>query len=82
MQAFFADMVGTTVTPAHCFDSAELTDLTPDLDTATAVHDVAEHASEATASALMTPKCGLVHDMITQASEAAPTAMVWCGVGP
>ena len=44
MQAF-TDLVGTAVVPAHCF--AELTDLTPALDTATNVHDIAEQASEA-----------------------------------
>ena len=46
MQAF-TDLVGTAVVPAHCFDSAELTDLTPALDTATAAHDMADQASEA-----------------------------------
>lgn len=49
MQAF-TDLVGTAVVPAHCFDSAELTDLTPALDTATVVHDMAAQASEATHS--------------------------------
>ena len=47
MQASFTDLVGTAVVPAHCFDSDELTDLTPALDTATAAHDMAEQASEA-----------------------------------
>jgi hypothetical protein len=47
MQASFTELVGTAVVPAHCFDTTELTDLTPALDTATAVHDMAEHASEA-----------------------------------
>ena len=42
MQATFTDLVGTAVVPAHCFDSTELTDLTPALDTATAAHDKAE----------------------------------------
>jgi hypothetical protein len=46
MQAF-TDLVGTTAVPAHAFDIAELTELTPTLDTATAAHDVAEQASEA-----------------------------------
>ena len=46
MQAF-TDLVGTAIVPAHCFNSAELTDLTPALDTATDVHDMADQASEA-----------------------------------
>jgi len=33
MQAF-TDLVGTSAVPAHCFDSTELTDLTPALDPA------------------------------------------------
>ncbi len=41
----FTDLVGTTAVPAHAFDIAELTDLTPTLDTAMAAHDIAE-ASE------------------------------------
>ena len=43
----FTDLVGTSAVPAHCFDIAELTDLTPTLDTAMATHDMAERASEA-----------------------------------
>ena len=43
----FTDLVGAAVVPAHCFDSTELTDLTPALDPATAVHDMAAQASEA-----------------------------------
>ena len=49
MQAF-TDLVGTSAVPAHCFDSTELTDLTPALDPATAVHDMVAQASEATAN--------------------------------
>ena len=45
MQAF-TDLVGTAVVPARCFDSTELTDLTPALDTAMDVHDIAQQASE------------------------------------
>ena len=45
MQAF-TDLVGAAVVPAHHY-TAELTDLTPALDTATDVHDTAEQASEA-----------------------------------
>ena len=43
----FTDLVGTSAVPAHAYDIAELTELTPTLDTATAAHDVAEQASEA-----------------------------------
>ena len=46
MQAF-TDLVGTTAVPAHAFDIAELTELTPALDTAMAAHDTADQASEA-----------------------------------
>ena len=45
MQAF-TDLVGAAIVPAHCFDSSELTDLVPALDTATAAHDMAAQASE------------------------------------
>ena len=48
MQAF-TDLVGTTAVPAHAFDIAELTELTPALDTAQATHVLAEQASEAAA---------------------------------
>ena len=86
MQAF-TDLVGTTVVPAHCFDTTELTDLTPALDTATAVHDMAAHASEAVLSygpcppridsdelTDLVPSLDLataIHDMAEQASEAS-----------
>ncbi len=46
MQAF-TDLVGTATLPIHGFDIAELTELTPALDMATAVHDMAAQASEA-----------------------------------
>ena len=49
MQAF-ADLVGTATLPTHAFDIAELTELTPTLDTATAAHDTADQASEAAAN--------------------------------
>ena len=54
MQATFTDLVGTAVAPAHGFDSDELTDLAPALDTATAVHDMAEHAGEASRTGIFT----------------------------
>jgi hypothetical protein len=40
----FTDLVGTAVVPAHAFDIAELTELTPVLDTAQATHGTAEQA--------------------------------------
>ena len=58
MQASFTDLVGTAVVPAHCFDSTELTDLTPDLDTASDVHEMASHASEARQT-IPTMQCGM-----------------------
>ena len=57
MQAF-TDLVGTSAVPEHCFDIAELTNLTPALDTAQATHDTAEQASEASA---MISTLGYVH---------------------
>ncbi len=59
MHASFTDLVGTAIVPAHCFDSDELTDLTPALDTATAVHDMAEQASEAVASGWDMTMCAM-----------------------
>ncbi len=60
MQAF-TDLVGTATLPAHAFDIAELTELTPALDTAMAAHDTADQASEAgrldTADLLPTVYC-------------------------
>jgi len=49
MQAF-TDLVGTAALPAHAFDIAELTELTPALDTAQAADGTAEQASEAATS--------------------------------
>ena len=46
MQAF-TDLVGTSAVPAHAFDIAELTELTPALDTAMAAHGTSLEASEA-----------------------------------
>jgi len=43
----FTDLVGAAVVPAHCFDSTELTDLTPALDIAMAAHGTSVEASEA-----------------------------------
>ena len=46
MQASFTDLVGSAVVPVHCFDSDELTDLTPALDTAPTSHDMAVQATD------------------------------------
>jgi hypothetical protein len=43
MQAF-TDLVGTTAVPAHAFDIAELTELTPALDTDTAQATLVPHS--------------------------------------
>ena len=43
MQAF-TDLVGTAAVPAHTFDIDELIELTPTLETATALRDMAEQA--------------------------------------
>ena len=56
MQAF-TDLVGTAVVPAHAFDIAELTELTPVLDTAQATHGMAEQASEAGGTTEITRLC-------------------------
>ena len=56
MQAF-TDLVGTSAVPAHAFDIAELTELTPALDTAMAAHGTADQASEASSSTMATPGC-------------------------
>ena len=53
----FTDLVGTTAVPAHAFDIAELTELTPALDTAQATHGMAEQASGAANSAQGYPLC-------------------------
>jgi hypothetical protein len=53
MQASFTELVGTAVVPAHCFDSDELTDLTPALDTVTAVRDMEAQASEGKATVIV-----------------------------
>jgi len=73
MQASFTDLVGTIVVPAHCFDSAELTDLAPALNTVIGVHEMAAQASEAGHYSVAVPvMCGC-DDMAPQASEAAYT---------
>ena len=46
MQAF-TDLVGTSAVPAHAFDIAELTELTPALETAQATHGTSVEATEA-----------------------------------
>ena len=47
MQASFTDLVGTSIVPAHCFDTTELTDLTPALDGTAGIHEMTPQASEA-----------------------------------
>ncbi len=49
-QASFTDLVGAVVEPAHCFDSNELTNLTPSLGTTNAADEMAAQASAAQAS--------------------------------
>ncbi len=49
MQAF-TDLVGTSAVPAHAFDIAELTELTPALDTARLLMEHRLEASEARGS--------------------------------
>mgnify|MGYP005665808613 CR=1 FL=1 len=46
MQAF-TDLVGTAAVPTHAFDMAELTELTPALDTAAVDHGLSLEASAA-----------------------------------
>ena len=46
MQAF-TDLVGTSAVPAHAFDIAELTELTPALDTAAVDHGLSVEARPA-----------------------------------
>ena len=67
MQAF-TDLVGTTAVPAHAFDIAELTELTPALDTAQATHGMAEQASEAAVD----------HGLSVEATEASGTHFPAC----
>ena len=81
MQASFADLVGTAVVTAHCFDTDELTELTPALDTVTAVRDMEAQASEATITMLLgcVPSllaCETSDDMAAQASEGKATVIV------
>ena len=54
MQAF-TDLVGTSAVPAHAFDMAELTELTPALDTAAVDHGLSVEATEASGTAVSAP---------------------------
>jgi len=47
MKASFTDLVGTAVVPAPRLDRAELTDLAPALEMATAIRDMSSQASQA-----------------------------------
>ena len=51
----FTDLVGTSAVPAHAFDIAELTELTPTLDIAKAAHDTADQAGEAVGGTFVFP---------------------------
>ena len=59
MQTSFTDLVGPAVVPAHCFDSDELTDLTPAFDMATAGDGMGPQACEAQATIIAS--CRLLH---------------------
>lgn len=59
MQTSFTDLVGTAVVPAYCFDSTELTDLTPALNMVSGVVDKGTQASEAAPAAFTST--GVVH---------------------
>ena len=58
----FTDLVGTSAVPAHAFDMAELTDLTPTLDTAAVDHGLSVEASEAKYSPAYTVGCVCVKE--------------------
>ena len=58
MQAF-TDLVGTTAVPAHAFDMAELTDLTPALETAAVDHGTSVEATESSGTHF--PACLTIH---------------------
>ena len=57
IQASFTDLVGTSAVPAHSYAIAELTELTPALDTAQATHGTAEQGAEADPCNTLAPTC-------------------------
>ena len=58
MQAF-TDLVGTAAVPAHAFDIAEFTELTPALDTAAVDQGLSVEATEASGTHF--PACLTIH---------------------
>ena len=58
MQAF-TDLVGTSAVPAHAFDIAELTELTPALETAAVDHGTSVEATESSGTHF--PACLTIH---------------------
>lgn len=78
MQAF-TDLVGTAVVPAHCFDTDELTDLTPALDTAASIQEIAGDASGAAYTNMGSPICRH-RSVAPQASESAGSGTMCWGV--
>ena len=59
MQATFTDLVGTIVVPAHCFNTTELTDLTPALDAAASIQENRDASGAAYTSDLCVPLNGM-----------------------
>ena len=55
----FTDLVGTSAVPAHAFDIAELTELTPTLDTAAVDHGTSVEATESSGTHF--PACLTIH---------------------
>ena len=51
----FTDLVGTAAVPAHAFDIAEFTELTPALDTAAVDQGLSVEATEASGTAVSAP---------------------------
>jgi hypothetical protein len=76
MQAF-TDLVGTATLPAHAFDIAELTDLTPALDTAAVDHGLSVEASEASGTRYQafTGDCGTLAVVGCRPAAERPTGI-------
>ena len=79
MQTSFTDLVGTAVVPAHCFDSAELTDLSPALGTTTVVHGLTAQAGEAANTHCSWCPQELEFGPVTHASEARASWLSYYG---
>jgi len=83
MQTSFTDLVGTAVVPAHCFDSDELTDLTPAFDTETAADGIGVQAGEAASTSCSWCPHTSATDLVAEVSEIAvssPTMSPCCAV--